>query len=68
MGWCEGVISFKQAICVIAWKQLFVRNKKWRQTIQMTNKRPAYILPLVNYNVYWSIIGHLYCMTVIIYL
>ena len=24
----------------------------------MTNDRPVYILPLVNYNVYWPIIGH----------
>ena len=29
----------------------------------MTNDRQVYILPLVNYNVNWSIIGHLYCMT-----
>ena len=29
----------------------------------MTNDRPVYSLPLVNYNVYWPIIGHLYCMT-----
>ena len=28
----------------------------------MTNDRPAYILPLVNINIYWPIIGHLYCM------
>ena len=41
-------------------KQLIVPNKKLRHTIQMTNNRPVYILPLVNYNVYWLIIGHLY--------
>ncbi len=29
----------------------------------MTNDRPVYNLPLANYNVYWPIIGHLYCMT-----
>ena len=29
----------------------------------MTNDRPVYILPLVNCNVYWPIIGHLFCMT-----
>ena len=38
-------------------------NKKWRHTIQITNDRQVYILPLVNYNVYLPIIGHLYCMT-----
>ena len=26
----------------------------------MTSDRPVYILPLVNYNIYWPIIGHLY--------
>ena len=44
-------------------KQLIVSNKKWRHKIQMTNDRPLYILPLVDYNVYWPIIGHLYCTT-----
>ena len=29
----------------------------------MTNDRPVYILPLVNYNTFWPIIDHLYCMT-----
>ena len=29
----------------------------------MTNDRRVYILPLVNYNAYWSIIGHLYYIT-----
>ena len=29
----------------------------------MTNNRPVYILPFVNYNVYWPIISNLYCMT-----
>ena len=29
----------------------------------MTNYRPVYILPFVNYNVYWPMIGHLYCIT-----
>ena len=29
----------------------------------MTNDRLVYILPLYNYNVYWPIIGNLYCMT-----
>ena len=29
----------------------------------MTNNRPIYILPWVNYNVYWPIIGHFYCMS-----
>ena len=29
----------------------------------MTYHRPVHILPLVNYNVYWPIIGHLHCMT-----
>ena len=28
----------------------------------MTNERPVYILPLVNSNVYWPVIGHLCCM------
>ena len=37
--------------------------KKWRYTIQMTNDSTVYILPLVNFNVYWPIIGHLYWMT-----
>ena len=44
-------------------KQRMVSNKKLRHTIQMTNDRPVYNLPLVNYNVYWPIIGQLYCMT-----
>ena len=44
-------------------KQLIVPNKKCRHAIQMTNDRPVYILPLINYNVYWPIIGHLNCMT-----
>ena len=26
------------------------------------NNNPVYDLPLANYNVYWPIIGHLYCM------
>ena len=42
-------------------KQLIVPNKKIYKKI--TNDRPVYILPLVNYNVYWPIIGHFYCMT-----
>ena len=29
----------------------------------MTNDKPVFILPLVNVNDYWPIIGHLYCMT-----
>ena len=29
----------------------------------MTNDKSVYNLPSVNYNVYWPIIGHLYCMT-----
>ena len=29
----------------------------------MINDRPVYNLPLVNINVYWPIIGPLYCMT-----
>ena len=29
----------------------------------MTNDRLVYILPLVNYNLYWPIISHLYCTT-----
>ena len=29
----------------------------------MTNDKSVYNLPLVNYNIYWPIIGHLYCMT-----
>ena len=29
----------------------------------MTNDRPLNILRLVNYNVYWLIIGHPYCRT-----
>ena len=29
----------------------------------MTNDRPVYILPLINHNAYWLIIGYLYCMT-----
>ena len=33
--------------------------KEWRHTIQINNDRPVYILPLVNFNVYWPIIGHL---------
>ena len=41
-------------------KQLIVPNKKLRHKIQMTNDRPVYILPLINYNVYWPFIGHLY--------
>ena len=28
----------------------------------MTNNMPVYILPLVNINMYWPVIGHLYCM------
>ena len=40
----------------------FSAYKKLRHTIQMTNDRPVYILPLFNYNAYWPIIGHLYCM------
>ncbi len=39
--------------------------KKLWHTIQMTNDRPLYILPLVN--VYWPIIGHLYCKTSFFY-
>ena len=34
-------------------KQRIVSNKKRRHTIQITNDRPLYNLPLVNYNVYW---------------
>ncbi len=30
---------------------------------QMTNDRPVNNLPLVNYNINWPIIGHLYCIT-----
>ena len=44
-------------------KKLIVPNKKRRHSIQMTNDRAVYILPLVNYNVYWPFVGHLYCMT-----
>ena len=44
-------------------KQRIEFNKKCRHTIQMTYDRPVYDLPLVNYNVYWPIIGNLYCMT-----
>ena len=29
----------------------------------MTNDRPVNILPLINYNIYWPIIGYLYYMT-----
>ena len=47
-------------------EQQIMTNTKLRHTIQMTNDRPAYILPLVNYNVYLPIIGHLCCMTSII--
>ena len=30
------------------------------------NNRPIYILPLVNINVYWPIIGNLYCITMVL--
>ena len=43
---------------IFKWKVL----KKCHLTIQITNNRPVYILPLVNYNVYWPFIGYLYCM------
>ena len=43
-------------------KQPIVSNKKLRHTIQMTNARSVVIFLLVNYNVYWPIIGHLYSM------
>ena len=39
-------------------KQLIVPKR-----IQITNERPEYILPLVNCNVYWPLIGHLHCLT-----
>ena len=44
-------------------KQIIVLNKKCHLTIQITNDRPVYVLPLVNYNVQWPFIGYLYCMT-----
>ena len=34
----------------------------------MTNDRPVYNLPLVNYNVHWPIIGHLYNMIYAVFL
>ena len=30
--------------------------------MQMTNERIVNILAMVNYNLYWPIIGHLYCI------
>ena len=43
-------------------KQRIVFNKN-DGIILMTNDRPKYNLPLVNYNVYWPIIRQLSCMT-----
>ncbi len=31
--------------------------KKWRHTIKLTNEGLVYLLPLVNYSVYWPLIG-----------
>ena len=42
--------------------ELFIVPTK-NDKIQMTNDVSVYNLPLVNCNVYWPIIGHLYCMT-----
>ena len=38
-------------------------TKKLTSYDKITNERRVYILPLVNYNVYWPLIGQLYSMT-----
>ena len=59
----RSLIVCKSKPFVFSKKQLLVPNKKWRHKIQMTNDRPVYILPLVNYSAYWPIIDYLYYMT-----
>ncbi len=44
-------------------KNLLKQRKVRPKNDVMTNERPVHILPLVNYNFYWPIIGTLYCMT-----
>ena len=50
-------------IAIVLWikEAAYSTYKKLRHTIQMTNDRPVYILPLVDINVYWPNI--LYSMT-----
>ena len=71
LGFLFSIISIFQLILIMsiwgATKQLIVPNKKCRLAMQMTNDRTVYILTLVNKNVYWTIICHLYCMTSFFY-
>ena len=48
-GIISGYLFSKLKNWMVSRKHLRVPNKKWRHKIQMTNDRPVYILPSVNY-------------------